>query len=63
MKLTDLFKLVWTGLSLVYCLVFRGSTGGFLLLMCFSGAVSHPRVPQVSQYASLESSCLTRHRP
>ena len=29
-KLVDLFKLVGTGLSLVYCLVIRGSTGGFL---------------------------------
>ena len=29
-KLVELFKLVGAGLSLVYCLVIRGSTGGFL---------------------------------
>ena len=28
-KLVDLFKLVGSGLSLVCCLVIRGSTGGF----------------------------------
>ena len=28
----DVFKLVGTGLSHVYCLGIRGSTGGFLLL-------------------------------
>ena len=31
-KLVDLFKLVGTELSLVCCLVIRGSNGGFLLL-------------------------------
>ena len=54
-KLVDLFKLVGTGLSLVCCLVIRGSTGGFLLLRFFSGIVSHHGVLQVSQYVSVES--------
>ena len=58
-KLVDLFKLVGTG----SCLVIRGSTGGFLLLQYFSGVVLHPRVLQVSQYASVESSSLTYPRP
>ena len=62
-KLVDLFKLVKTGLSMVCCFVSRGSTGGFLLLQCFSGIVSHPGVLRVSQYVSVESSSLTRHRP
>ena len=34
------------------------STGGFLLLRYFHGVVSHPRVLQVSQYVSVESSSL-----
>ena len=59
--LIDLFRLVGIGLSLVYCLVIRGSTDGFLLLRC--GVVSHPSVLQVSQYVSVESSSLTHHRP
>ena len=37
-----LLVLVGTGLSLVYCLVIRDSTGGFLLLQYFSGVVLHP---------------------
>ena len=48
--------MVGTGLSLIYCLVNRGSTGGFLLLRYFSGIVSHPGVLRVSQYVSVESS-------
>ena len=39
-KLVDLFKLVRTGLSLVCCMVIRGSTGGFLLLR-FSVVLFH----------------------
>ena len=35
-KLLDLFKLVAAGLSIVCCLVIRGSTGGFLLLRYFT---------------------------
>ena len=62
-KLVDLSKLVGTGLSLVCCLVIRGSTGGFLLLRYFSGIVSYPGVLRVSQYVSVESSSLTHHRP
>ena len=62
-KLADLFKLVGIGLSLVYCLVIRSSTGGFLLLRYFSGIVSHPGVLRVSQYVSVESSSLTHHSP
>ena len=62
-KLVDLFKLVGTGLSVVCCLVIRGSTGGFLLLRYFNGIVSHPGILQVSQYVSVESSSLTHHRP
>ena len=62
-KLIELFKLVGTGLSLVCCLVNRGSTGGFPLLRYFSGIVTHPRVFRVSQYVSVESSSLTHHRP
>ena len=47
-KLVDLFNLVGTGRSHVFCLVIRGSTGGFPLLKYCSDVVSHPRV-QVSQ--------------
>ena len=39
MKPVKLFHLVGTGLSFVCCLVTRVSTGGFLLLLCFSGVV------------------------
>ena len=72
-KLVDLFKLVWTGLSLVCCLVIRRSTGGFLLLRYFSQFLRDyilfqwycftPWVLRVSQYVSVESSSLTHHRP
>ena len=62
-KACCLFKLVGTGLSLVCCLVIRGSNCGFLVLQYFSGVVSHPRVPEVPQYVSVESSSLTHHRP
>ena len=62
-KLVDLFTLVGTGLSLVCCLVIRGSTGDFLLCQYFSGVVSQPRVLQLSQNVSVESSSLTHHRP
>ena len=62
-KLVDLFKLVGTGLSLVCCLVIRGSTGGFHLLRYFSGIVSHPGVLRVSQYVSVESYSLIHYRP
>ena len=62
-SLFDSFKLVGTGLSLVCCLVIRGSAGGFLLLPNFSGIVSHPGVLRVSQYVSVKSSSLTHHRP
>ena len=58
-KLVDLLKLVGTGLSLICCLVIRGSTCGFLFLRYLSDGVSHPRVLQVS----VESSSLTHHRP
>ena len=63
MMLIDLFKLVGTGLSLVCCLVIRGSAGGFLLHRYFSGIISHPGVLRVSQHVSIESSSLTHHRP
>ena len=43
-RLVGLFKMVGTGLSLVCCLVIRGSTGVICLLRYFSGIVSHPRV-------------------
>ena len=62
-KLVDLFKLARTGLTLVCCLVIRGSTGGFLLLRYISGIVSHHGVLRVSQYVFVESSSLTHHRP
>ena len=62
-KLANLFTLVGIGLSLVYCLVIRSSTGGFLLLRYFSGIVSHPGVLRVLQYVSVESSSLTHHSP
>ena len=52
----QLFKWFWIGLSLVCCLAIRGLSGGFLLLRYFSGIVSHPRVFQVSQHVSVESS-------
>ena len=39
-------------ISLVCCLVIRGSTGGFLLLRCFSGIVSHPRVSKCQWFLS-----------
>ena len=58
-KLVDLFKLVGTGLSLVCCLVIRGSTGGFLLLGYFSGIVSLPGAVRVSQY--VKSSLIIGH--
>ena len=47
----------------MFCLVIRGSTGGFLLLRYFSGIVSHPGILRVSLYVSVESSSLTHHRP
>ena len=59
----DLFKLVETGLSLVCCLVIRGSVGDFLLLRYFNGIVLQPGVLRVSQYVSVESSSLIHHRP
>ena len=62
-KLVDLFQLVRTGLSPVYCLIIRDSTGGFLLLQDFSGIVSYPKVLQLSQYVPVESSSLTHHTP
>ena len=36
--------------SLIYCLVIRSSTGGFLLLRDISGIVSQPRDIRVSLY-------------
>ena len=36
---------------------------GFLLLRYFSNVVSHPRIFQVSQYFSVESSSLSHHSP
>ena len=62
-EMVILFKLVWTGLSIVCCLVIRGSTGGFHLLWYFIGIVSHAGVLQVSQYIFVESSPLIHHRP
>ena len=62
-QLAYIFTLVGTGLSLVCCLVIRGSAGGFFLLRYFSGIVSHPGVLQVSHYVSVESSSLIYHRP
>ena len=58
-----LFKLVWARLSIICCLVLRGSIGGFLLLRYFSGVVSHPGLFQVSKYVSVESPSLSHHRP
>ena len=63
MTLVDLFTLVGTRLSLVCCLVIRGSTDGLIWLRYFSGIVSHPVVLQGSQYVSVESSSLNHHRP
>ena len=64
MKLVELFRLVGAGLSLVCCLVIRGSIGGFLLLRDFNSVALHPRGLQVSQYVvSVQSSSLTDHRP
>ena len=40
---SSLTQLVGAGLSLVCCLVYRGSTGGFLLLTEVSGCVSQTR--------------------
>ena len=52
------------GLSLVCCLVLRGSTGGFHLLQDFIGVVSQPRGLRESQYVVyVKSSSLTHHRP
>ena len=45
-------------LSLVLCLVIRNSTGGFLLLRYFGGAVWHPRDLQVSHNTLFPSSPL-----
>ena len=42
-KLVDVCQFVGTGLCLVWCLVIRCSTGGFLLPRIFSGVVSHIR--------------------
>ena len=62
-KLVGLFELVGAGLSLVCCLVIRCSTGGFLLLLAFSG-ISQPRGLRVSQYVVfVKSSPLIHHRP
>ena len=64
-KLVDLFKPVGAGLSLVCCLVIRGSPGGFFLPRDRSGAFfSHPRGLRVSQnVVFVESSSLTYHGP
>ena len=65
MKLVELFKLSGPVLSLVCCLVIRGSTGGFLLLRDFSGDVSSRGLlsDTIRQYVvSVESSPLTHHR-
>ena len=63
-KLVELFKLVGAGLSLLCCFVIRDSTGGFLLLLDFSGVISHPRCLRVSQFVvSVESSSLADHKP
>ena len=51
-KLVDLFKLVGAGLSLVFCLIIRGSTRCFLLLRYFSGIVSHHGILQVRDTSS-----------
>ena len=60
----ELFKLGGAGLSLVCCLLIKGSTGGFLLLKDFSVVIAHPIDLQVSQYGvSVESSYLTYHMP
>ena len=42
-KLVDLFKLVGYGLSLVCCLVIRGSTGGFAFAPVFQWYCFIPR--------------------
>ena len=55
--------MIGTGLSLVCCLIIRSSTGGFHLLRYFIGVVLHPRILQVSQYVSIETSSLTHHMP
>ena len=54
-KLVDLFKLVCTRFTLLCRLVIRGSTGGFLLLQYFRGAVSHPKILRVSHNVSVWS--------
>ena len=51
-------KLVWAGLSLLYCLTIRGSTGGLLLLRDFSGVVSQPSVSGCHNTLFLSSSHL-----
>ena len=61
-QLVDLFKLDGTGLSLVCCLVIRGSAGGFLFSPVFQWYCFHSEVLRMSQYVSVESSSLTHHR-
>ena len=53
----------WLGLDLSVAWSIRGSTGSFLLRQYFSYVVSHPKVLQVAQYVSVESSSLTHHMP
>ena len=59
--LIDLFKLVGTGPSLTSLLL--GHSGLNWWLQYFSDVASRPKVLQVSQYVSVESSVLTHHRP
>ena len=58
-----IMSMIGTGVSLVCCLIIRSLTGGFHLLRYFIGVVLHPRILQVSQYVSIETSSLIHHRP
>ena len=60
-KLVDLS---WLGLDLFLSVAWSlGVQLVFFLFQYFSGVVLHPRVLQVSQYVSVESSSLTHQRP
>ena len=49
-KLVDFFKVGWTRLSLVCCLIIRGSAGGFLLFRLFSALFYTLGISGVSIY-------------
>ena len=62
-KLVKLVRLVGAGLSLGFCLVIGGSTGGSFFLQDSSGVVSQPNGLRVSQYVvSVESLSMAHYR-